>query len=153
MTAFLTRRGAFEFTVMPFGLCNAPATFQRLMDCTMAGLNYEIDKNGVGTDHRKIEAVVNWSTPTKLREVRSFVGLCIYYRRFVPGFAMLAAPLHALAKKNQTFHWSDACQKFFEALKYKLTTALILGLPRDDCPYVLDTDASSHGIGAVLSQI
>lgn len=207
-TAFVTRKGAYEFSVMPFGLCNAPATFQRLMDCTLAGLNYEIllvylddiivfskdipthlsrlrtlferlrlanlklkpskchllqravdflgyriDMNGVGTDPQKIAAVVNWPTPTKLREVRSFVGLCSYYRRFVPGFATVAAPLHALTKKNQSFRWSDQCQASFETLKEMLTTAPVLGLPRDECPYVLDTDASNHGIGAVLSQI
>jgi len=207
-TTFVTRRGTFAFNVMPFGLCNAPATFQRLMDCTMAGLNYEIcllylddiivfsadiethfqrleliferlkranlklkpskcrflqrevdflgyrvSGSGVETDDKKIEAVVTWPTPTKLRDVRGFLGLCSYYRRFVNGFSEIAAPLHALQKKNVTFRWSEECQLAFETLKRKLTEAPILALPRDHGLLILDTDASDHGIGAVLSQV
>ena len=207
-TTFVTRRGTFAFNVMPFGRCNAPATFQRLMDCTMRGLQYEvfliylddiivfsedipthlsrleliferlheaalklkpskcsflqhsvdflgykISESGVGTDSDKIEAVSNWPVPRKLREVRGFLGLCGYYRRFVHNFSEIAAPLHALTRKNRTFIWSNDCQHAFGQLKRKLTAAPILTLPRDDCNYVIDTDASDHGIGAVLSQI
>ena len=207
-TTFVTRRGTFAFNVMPFGLCNAPATFQRLMDCTMAGLNYEIcllylddiivfsrdldthinrldmvldrlkqanlklkpskccllqrkveflgykvSAGGIETDTRKVEAVVNWPTPSKLKEVRGFLGLCSYYRRFVEKFSEIAAPMHALQKKGAPFIWSDDCQKSFQMLKEKLTEAPILTLPRDQGMFILDTDASNHGIGAVLSQI
>jgi transposase InsO family protein len=207
-TTFVTRRGAYAFNVMPFGLCNAPATFQRLMDCTMKGLNFEVclvflddiivysadipthlqrlelvfsrlqsanlklkpskcsflkrevnflgykvSSKGIETDSRKIEAVLDWPTPKKLKEVRGFLGLCGYYRKFVEKFADIAAPLHALTKKNCSFLWSTECQNAFNTLKQKLTEAPILALPRDGCRYILDTDASDHGIGAVLSQI
>jgi len=207
-TTFVTRRGTYCFNVMPFGLCNAPATFQRLMDCTMRGLNYEVcliylddiivfspdvashlerletvlarlqsaglklkpDKCsflqssvdflgykvsgcGIETDQSKIDAVLRWPVPVKLREVRSFLGLCGYYRRFVPNFSAVAAPLHAMTKKNATFCWTAECQKAFDELKHKLSNAPVLALPRDDDTYVLDTDASDHGIGAVLSQV
>ena len=207
-TTFVTRRGTYCFNVMPFGLCNAPATFQRLMDCTMRGLNYEVcliylddiivfspdlashlerletvlarlqsaclklkpnkcsflqssvdflgykvSGRGIETDDSKIEAVLRWPVPVKLRDVRSFLGLCGYYRRFVPNFSALAAPLHAMTKKNATFHWTAECQNAFDELKHKLSHAPVLALPRDDDTYVLDTDASDHGIGAVLSQV
>ena len=201
-TTFTTRRGTFSFNVMPFGLCNTPATFQRLMDCTMRGLNYEmcliyldyiivfsadipthfrrlemvlacprkaklkfkpskcsflqctveflgyrVSGNGVETDERKIEAVVRWPVPTKLREVRG------YYRRFVPNLSDVAAPLHAMTKKNVVFRWSSECQKSFDELKDKLTKAQILALPRDEGTYILDSAASDYGIEAVLSQV
>jgi len=71
----------------------------------------------------------------------------------VEGFSDIAAPLHALTKKNHVFSWTNECQQSFDCLKQKLTEAPILSLPLDDCPYVLDTDASDHGIGAVLSQV
>ena len=166
-TTFVTRNGTFAFRVMPFGLCNAPATFQRLMDVTMMGLNlkiclvylddivfsrdvqshlerlelllrrlkgaklklkpskchllqksasflgYIVSDQGVSTDTKKLEAVRNWPTPQKLRDGRSFVGLCGYYRRFVPGFSSVAAPLHDLTRKGRAFAWSDDCQEAF----------------------------------------
>ena len=207
-TTFVTRRGTYAFRVMPFGLCNAPATFQRLMDVTMMGLNFEIclvylddiivfskdvqthlvrlellfrrlqeanlklkpskcsllqksveflgyvvSGSGISTCSQKIETVQTWPVPTKLREVRGFLGLCGYYRRFVQNFSQVAAPLHALTKKAQVFVWSQGCQSAFDELKLLLTTSPILALPRDDCQYIVDTDASDHGIGAVLSQM
>ena len=207
-TAFVTRRSTFAFNVMPFGLCNAPATFQRLMDHTMIGLNYEIclvylddiivfsvntkshlerlemlfarlrqanlklkpskchflkrsvdflgyviSASCISTDPRKIELVKSWPVPNKLKEVRSFVGLCSYYRRFVEGFSEMASPLHALTRKNAVFRWTAECQISFDRLKSSLVNAPVLSLPRDEGEYLLDTDASDHGIGAVLSQI
>jgi hypothetical protein len=116
-------------------------------------LDYEISESGVQTDPQKIAAVVNWPVPKKLREVRGFLSLCGYYRRFVESFSKVAAPLHALTKKNQTFHWSNDCQQSFDLLKQKLINAPILSLPRDSGQYLIDTDASDTGIGAVLSQI
>jgi len=91
--------------------------------------------------------------PQKLRDVQSFLGLCGYYRRFVPGFSSVAAPLHDLTRKGRAFAWSDDCEEAFLTLKTMLTTSPVLALPQTGCPYILDTDASDHGIGAVLSQI
>ena len=116
-------------------------------------LGYKVSGRGIETDGRKIEAKTSWPVPTKLREVRGFLGLCGYYRRFVNNFSQIAAPLHALTKKNATFHWTTECQIAFDELKDRLTKAPILALPRDEGTYVLDTDASEHGIGTVLSQV
>jgi len=84
--------------------------------------------------------------------VRGFLGLCGYYR-VVPNFSDVAAPLHAMTKKNVVFRWSSGCQKSFDELKDNLTKAPILALPRDEGTCILDTDASDHGIVAVLSQV
>jgi len=116
-------------------------------------LGYKVLADGIETDLKKIEAVVNWPTPSKLKEVRGFLGLCGYCLRFVEKFSEIAAPLHALQKKGAPFVWNEDCQKAFQTLKGKLTQAPILTLPRDQGMFILDTDASNHGIGAVLSQI
>jgi len=96
--------------------------------------------------------VADWPVPVNLREVRSFVGLCSYYRRFVKDFARISSPLHALTKKNASFQWDDECQEAFKALKGALTSAPVLAMPDDESAFVLDTDASHSEIGAVLSQ-
>ena len=207
-TSFLTRGGSYKFRRMPFGLCNAGSTFQRLMDVVMRGLNFSIllvylddiivysrtveehverlekmflrlrDANlklkpskcfllqaqvtflghivsgsGVATDPEKIEAVQNWPRPVNVREVRSFLGLCSYYRRFVQGFAEIAGPLHAMTKKNCKFDWTVSCEESFGKLKVALTTSPVLTMPDDEGQYILDTDASDTSIGAVLSQV
>jgi len=85
--------------------------------------------------------------------VRSFLGLCSYYRRFIKSFSQIAAPLHHLTGLNVKFKWSDSCQQAFDTLKEKLTTAPVLVLPNDTDTFVLDTDASNLAMGAVLSQI
>jgi len=207
-TTFVCHRGTYRFPKMPFGLCNAPATFQRLMDTVLTGLNFDIclaylddiiifsrdldshlerlerlftrlreanlklkpskcqvmqkqvtflgftvSQAGVGTDPSKIEAIQDWPVPTNLRQSRAFVGLCQYYRRFVPNFSEIAAPLHALTKKGARFDWSPQCQSAFEKLKYCLTSADVLALPNDEGKFILDCDASDNAIGAVLSQV
>ena len=207
-TSFVTRSGFYQFKVMPFGVTNGPATFQRLMDLTMAGLNYQIclvylddiilmsktvdehlerlqlildrlrtaglklkpskcnllqktihflghviSENGITTDPAKIQAVEEWPVPTNVTEVRSFIGLCSYYRRFVKDFAKIAEPLHHLTGKRARFEWTDACQQAFEDLKFRLVSSPILAMPQDEGQYRLDTDASNDAIGAVLSQI
>ena len=86
-------------------------------------------------------------------DVRSFLGLCTYYRRFVGGFSTLAAPLTQLTRKNACFVWDEACQKAFDGLKAAMTGAPVLPFPDSSLPYLLDTDASAEGIGAVLSQV
>jgi hypothetical protein len=87
-----------------------------------------------------------------LRDVRAFLGLCSYYRRFVRDFSTVAAPLFALTKKGRTFAWDEQCQETFDRLKAALTSAPILALPKDEGTYLLDCDACDVGIGAVLSQ-
>ena len=84
---------------------------------------------------------------------RGFVGLCQYYRRFVPRFSDIAAPLHALTQKGARFVWTDQCQQAFEALKAALISADVLALPREKGQFILDCDASYFGIGTVLSQV
>ncbi|KAL2087962.1 hypothetical protein ACEWY4_016790 [Coilia grayii] len=206
--AFCSRKGLFEWNIMPFGLCNAPATFQRLMDHVLVGLQWEIclvylddviilwsdveqmlhhlsqvfdrlrqanlklkpgkcclfhrevgylghivSAHGVATDPQKILKIQERPVPTSVSEVCQFVGLASYYRRFVRDFAAVACPLYELTKKNSSFRWTPLCQEAFEKLKNLLTSAPILGFPRDSGELILDTDASNVGIGSVLSQV
>lgn len=206
-TAFVTRRGIFRWKVMPFGLCNAPATFQRLMDIVLSGVNFEIclvylddviifgsaveehldrlrqlfqrlrgaplklkpskcrllcrtvsflgqmvTPERVAMDPSKVRDVIEWPVPQRLRDVRAFLGLCAYCRRFTRDFLMVAAPLFELTNKGRTFTWDSTPKDAFNRLKTVLTTAPILALPKDEGVYVLDCDACDLGIGAVLSQ-
>ena len=111
-----------------------------------------MSENGISTDPEKVRAVADWPTPTTLREVRSFVGLCSYNRRFVEGFARIYAPLHDMTKKGRTFCWTPECQEAFERLKSALTSAPALAMPDKESVFVLDTDAAQTSIGAVVSQ-
>lgn len=119
----------------------------------MEFLGYVVSGEGVSTDPKKTEAVKQWPTQKNIREVRGFVGHCSYYRKFVPDFATIAEPLHMLTRKNQRFLWTPECEKSFTLLKSKLTESPALALPRDTGLFILDTDASDCGIGAVLSQV
>ena len=209
-TAFVTRKGLYEFNVMPFGLCNAPATFERLMEKVLRGLQWEtclvylddiivlgrtfdealgnlatvfsrlhdaglklkpkkcdllrekvaflghvVGCDGVQCDPKKIEAVRDWKVPSSVTEVKSFMGLASYYRKFIQDFSKVAEPLNALTKKVQEFQWTERCQEAFELLKAKLTEAPILSYPShsEEDLFILDTDASDVGVGAVLSQV
>ena len=116
-------------------------------------LGHVVTPQGITTDPDKIKLVTDWPPPRNLKEVRSFVGLCSYYRRYVKDFARVAEPLHGLTRKNVRFEWTSACAEAFEKLKTCLTTAPVLALPTDDDRYVLDTDASDVGLGAVLSKV
>ena len=207
-SAFTVRGGLYQWRVMPFGLCNAPSTFERLMERILTGLHWEIllvylddiiiygktfedelarlrvvfkkmreaklklkpkkchlfkkkvaylghvvSAEGVSTDPDKIEAVKRWPAPKTVTEVRSFLGLASYYRRFIQGFAEIAKPLHRLTEKNNTWHWTKECQEAFRELKTRLINAPILAYPSSEGRFILDTDASGQGIGAVLSQV
>ena len=116
-------------------------------------LGHIVSEDGIETDPEKIEAVATWPIPECVRDVQSFIGICSYYRRFVRGFAEVAAPLHALAGKYAPFEWSEECQLAFEKLKEALTTSPILAMPSDEGRYILDTDASETLFDAVLSQV
>ena len=207
-TAFITRRGMFQFLRMPFGLTNAPATFERLIDLLLRGLNeeiclsylddilcfskteeehlerlerllvrlkeanlklkpskccllqkkilflgYVVSEEGIATDPEKTRLIEEWPAPTNLRQLRGFLGLSGYYRRFVKGYSAIAAPLHDLTKKSRAFTWTGECQEAFDRLKTALSSSPVLALPNDTGTFVLDTDASDYQIGAVLSQI
>lgn len=115
-------------------------------------LGHVVSSEGVKTDPAKIEAVKSWPTPTNQTEVRSFLGLASYYRRFVLKFSDVVKPLTALTEKDQPYIWTTDCEEAFKAMKELLTTAPILAYPRRDVDFILDTDASNFAIGAVLSQ-
>ena len=113
-------------------------------------LGHVVSTEGVATDPDKIKLVAEWPEPTPVKEVRSFLGLAGYYRRFVRGYAEVAAPLHELTKKDVAFRWTDETQLAFDTLKAALTSSPILAMPTDDGEMVLDTDASDKSIRAVL---
>ena len=149
---FSTHEGLFEFKVMPFhfGLCNAPATFKQ----EVRYLGHIVSKNGIATDPSKTEKVTNWPTPFSKKEVQQFIGLFAgYYRRFIKDFTTIAKPLHKLAERSAAFNWTRECKRSFLQLKEKLTSSPVLAFPNFNRTFVLDTDASNTGIGAVLSQM
>lgn len=222
-TAFTTPVGLFEFNRMAFGLCNAPATYQRLMQdmfrddifrvllvylddilvysrsveehierlemvfrklqeqglklelkkCKffqkkVTFLGHEISATGIATATDKIQAVTDWPVPKTTKDVRSFLGFCSYYRRFVKGFAQLAKPLHQLLsdcepgkacrrRKSVSVEtrWSEdaSLQHAFDTLKHAMTNTPVLGFADFSLPFVVETDASNDGLGAVLSQV
>eukprot|EP00253_Pinus_taeda_P006753 PITA_06753 len=115
-------------------------------------LGHVITKEGIAVDPEKIKAIMDWPVPKDVADVRSFMGLAGYYRRFVEGFSKVAFPITSLQKKGKTFHWTPNCQKSFEQLKQLLTTAPILRIADPDKDYVVCTDASKEGVGGVLMQ-
>ena len=131
-------------------------------------LGHEISVDGIATDPDKVNAVINWPVPTTTKDVRSFLVFCSYYRRFVKGFTQLARPLQQLLtdcepgplrRRRKTVsvetHWrvDGDLQLAFDKLKMALTSAPILGYADYSQPFVLETNASNDGLGAVLSQV
>ncbi|GBN94891.1 Retrovirus-related Pol polyprotein from transposon 297, partial [Araneus ventricosus] len=115
-------------------------------------LGHIISADGVKTDPEKTKAVVDWPRPETVHDLRSFHGLCTYYRRFVRNFSAIARPLHKLTAARSNFNWIEECEKSFNSLKQALITSNVLTYPRTDKEFILDTDASIERIGAVLSQ-
>jgi hypothetical protein len=115
-------------------------------------LGHVVSKDGITVDPSKIEAVVSWDRPTNVSEVRSFLGLAGYYRRFVEGFSRIAAPLTHLTRKNAKFEWKEECEKSFQELKQRLVTAPVLTIPSSSGGFVIYSDASRKGLGCVLMQ-
>jgi len=112
-----------------------------------------VSGEGVSTDPGKTQAVKEWPAPWDVKEVRSFLGLASYYRRFVSSFAAMATPLQSLSAKNQRFNWTPECDESFEQLKNALVTSPVLAMPNDHDSFILDTDACDVSVGAVLSQV
>ncbi|KAK4382892.1 Transposon Tf2-12 polyprotein [Sesamum angolense] len=115
-------------------------------------LGHVISGDGVMPDPSKVKAIMEWRVPKNATEVRSFLGLAGYYRRFVEGFSIIAGPLTKLLRKGVTFQWTEQCQQSFDELKKRLTSTPILVLPSGSGGYVVYTDASKQGLGCVLMQ-
>jgi len=115
-------------------------------------LGYLVSSHGVAVQQKKIERILNWPTPTNQTELRGFLGLASFYRKFVHRFSEIAAPLHKLTGKNTPWKWSEEAQTAFDDLKTALTTTPVLTIPDLSKPFILTTDASGVGLGAVLSQ-
>ncbi|KAA0054634.1 pol protein [Cucumis melo var. makuwa] len=115
-------------------------------------LGHVVSSEGVSVDPAKIEAVTNWPRPSTVSEIRSFLGLAGYYRRFVEDFSRIASPLTQLTRKGTPFVWSPACESSFQELKQKLVTAPVLTVPDGSGNFVIYSDASKKGLGCVLMQ-
>lgn len=131
--------------------------FAKLSKCSfwqreIGFLGHVVSDKGVSVDQGKIKAIADWPRPRNATEIRSFLGLAGYYRRFVKGFASMAQPLTKLTGKDVQFVWTEGCDASFSKLKEMLTTTPVLALPMDNEPYVVYTDASKVGLGCVLMQ-
>ena len=211
-TAFVTRYGAFEYLVMPFGLCNAPATFQRVMNTILRDgldrfvlvflddiliysrtkeehekhiravldrlrsekffgrikkcdfyqteveyLGFDVGAYGVKPSLSKVKPVAEWPTPTSVKDVRSFLGLASFYRKFIRHFREIAAPLTDLTKKGRAEIWSPEVwtekeESAFRQLKAAMVIPPVLQLPDFDREFTVTTDASEVSVGAILQQ-
>ena len=205
-TAFTVPGGHYEFRVLPFGLTNAPATFQHAMNkifkdhsayvvvylddilvfsnnakdhakhlrtvmqviedhqlkCKLKKcefnkvelqfLGHVVGKSGLKTDPSKIDAIKDWPRPRNVHEMKCFLGLTNYFRKFIKGYANRVAPLNNLLRKTIPYHWTDTCQQAFEDLKTDLTESPVLVAPDMDQPFEIIADACKTGIGAVLMQ-
>jgi hypothetical protein len=205
-TAF-TFEGRYQYKRLPMGLKNSPATFQRLMNHVLTGLQgikclvylddiviygsslrdhnnklidvfnrlrqhnlklqpskcsflrkeitylgHVISEDGIKPDPDKIQAVRDYPTPKNKDNVRSFLGLASYYRKFIPNFSQIAYPMNNLLKNNIEFNWTSLCDESFDKLKAKLINPPILQYPHFNQEFILTADASQHAVGAVLSQ-
>ena len=109
-------------------------------------LGHIISQDGLEVDPEKVEAVLNWKRPETVTEIRSFLGLAGYYRKFIQNFSKLAGPLTRLTQKDQRFVWNRQCEESFLKLKKRLTTTPILALPNGLEEFIIYTDASREGI-------
>lgn len=206
-TAFICQEGLFEFNKMPFGLCNAGATFQRTMDEILSDLlgrgvfvyiddilvyattfeehvrllrevlmrlknkglklkakkcafglsqteftGFIVSDKGIHPDESKVDKFKTFPVPTNAKEMRAFIGLGSYYRRFIPRFASIAAPLHDLTAQTE-WVWEEKHQTAFEQIKHALNKNAVNRHPNFQLPFIVDTDASQIGMSAIVSQI
>ena len=115
-------------------------------------LGHVISAEGVAVDPTKVDAVLQWEQPKSVTEIRSFLGLAGYYRRFIKGFSQMAMPLTKLTRKGQPYVWDEKCEEAFQNLKTKLTTSPVLMIPDPTQTFTVYTDASKKGLGCVLMQ-
>ncbi|GKA54521.1 putative reverse transcriptase domain-containing protein [Tanacetum coccineum] len=115
-------------------------------------LGHVIDSQGIHVDPAKIESVKDWASPKSATEIRQFLGLAGYYRRFIEGFSKIAKPMTKLTQKKIKFEWSDKAEAAFQLIKQKLCSAPILALPEGNEDFIAYCDASIKGLGAVLMQ-
>jgi hypothetical protein len=206
-TTFITRYGLYEYTVMSFGLTNAPAYFMYLMNnvfmeylekfvvvfiddilifskneeehdehlhlvlqklrenqlyaklnkCEfwlkeVSFLGHIISEGGISIDPSKVKDVLSWNTPQNVSDIRSFLGLAGYYRRFIEGFSKISKPMTELLAKGNTFKWTPRSETSFQELKKRLTTAPVLTMPDMEKRFLIYCDASSQGLGCLLMQ-
>ena len=204
-TAFVTPFGKYKFLMVPFGLAQAPAYFQLLMNKVLKGLKFAmtylddiiifsqdelqhlehleivfshlreaglkmkhskcdffkseihylghlISPEGISPLPNKLDSIKHMPVPNSMKEIKQFLGLTGYYRKFVPRFADISRPLTTLTKKDVKFEWTSACQKSFELLKEALCGEPVLKYADTSKPYTLYTDASKFGWAGVLTQ-
>jgi len=124
----------------------------KLMCSEVEYLGHVVTKDGLKPSNHNLEAVRKLLPPANLKQLQQFLGLTSYYRRFVPGYAKITFPLHALTRKKAQFLWSADYEAAFEVLKQKLVTSPLLAYSDFDKDFTLETDASKLGLGAILSQ-
>jgi hypothetical protein len=115
-------------------------------------LGHTISKDGIFVDPSNVQEVMEWKPPKSVHQIRSFLGLAGYYRRFIPDFSRIAKPMTELLKKGVKFVWSEACEKAFHTLRQHLTSAPVLVQPDNSKPFEVFCDASGTGPGCVLMQ-
>ena len=115
-------------------------------------LGHIVGRDGIKVDPRKVSAVVDWPIPKDVHQVRSFLGLANYFRRFIQGYSTMVGPLTSLTGKSTPWNWDEQCQAAFTKVKHSLVNAPVLALPNPDEPYEVICDASIIGLGAVLMQ-
>jgi hypothetical protein len=115
-------------------------------------LGHVISEEGVAVDPDKIKSIMDWPTPKDVSDIRSFMGLAGYYRRFIKGFSKIGFPITSLQKKGVKFIWTSECEERFQELKYLLTNAPVLKIADPNKDFLVCTDACKEGLGGVLMQ-
>ena len=111
-----------------------------------------VRKNTVAMDPVKVKGIAEWPTPSKVKDVQSFLGFANFYRQFIPGYSNIAQPLIDLTKKNTPWEWSPKCERVFDVLKKIFCMQPILKMPDPSAPFSIATNASKHATGGVLMQ-